>query len=103
KSGFRSRDDDRRAGMKMWKRRFHETEIRIDVRLEGAVPFLVVQLFERVLPVLMRRVTDENVQMAELVHGALDPVVAEVHFGAVAFDDDAAALDGFDRLARLVG
>ena len=51
----------------------------------------------------MRGITDEDVELPELVHTPIDGVAAELLARQVAFDDDTAAAERFDRAARLVG
>ena len=62
-----------------------------------------VSSLERVDVLLERGVVDQDVELAELVHGALHRVAAEFAVGDVARDRDAAAAFVLDRALRLGG
>src|SRR6185295_17735066 len=85
------------------QRGLDQPEERIDVRLHRSIEFGLVDLFNRGFPVLMRGVADEDIELAKLVHRALDDVSAELLAGQVAFDDDAFSAETFDDGAGFSG
>src|SRR5262245_46879233 len=72
-------------------------------KIEGAVEMLLGQLFETVDVLLERGVVHEDVELAELVDGSLDGVLAKFRIGHVARDEDAAAALFLDGAFRLLG
>src|SRR5438046_5603405 len=84
--------------------RFHQPEVRIHIRLESTVELLLRDIFRPFFPVLVRRVADENIELAEFGNRALDRIPAELSICEIALDDDAIltfALDSFLRFRRV--
>src|SRR5947209_7306481 len=68
----------RRSSDLMRQRSFDEPEVCVHVRLERAIELLVFELFDRLLPVLMRGVVDENIEPAELGDRLIDRLLTEL-------------------------
>ena len=95
-SGDRARHDDRRARLHVAQRRSRETKIGVDVGLERAVEFLVGHLFQRLLPILVGGIRNEDIEFAELLDRAFDGLVAKRGIGEITLDQQAPLLVRFD-------
>jgi hypothetical protein len=91
------------ARLEVPERGAREVEVGVDVRPERLVPLGVVDLVERRLVLLVRGVVDEDVEPAELAHGALHRRGAERGVLDVAGDAQEAAPGALDVRAHLVG
>jgi A/G-specific adenine glycosylase len=78
----------------VWERSFDQPEERVDVGLERTIELVVGDLLQRLLAVLVRGVADEDIKLAQLGDRALDQVGTRPRVRQVAFNRQAAVMDG---------
>ncbi len=95
--------DDRAALLHVGDRRLGEIEHRVDIDLEGQLPFVIGDVFERFETRLMGGIVDENIETAQLGNGLLDHRPALCRIADVARHEDGLASGVLDKAFRLVG
>ena len=95
--------DDRAALLLVGDRGLGEIEHRVDIDLEGQLPFVIGDVFERFETRLMGGIVDENIETAQLGNSLLDHRPALCRIADVARHEDGLASGVLDKAFRLVG